>query len=81
MPYVPSQSLWHDIFRYTLLARQMLGIEPLPSGMTQPIDIFGQGTWRVTEDRGSWALWSDEVVSEEVSPPDVVGLLYHYLIH
>ena len=30
------------------------------------VDLMGQGTWRVNDDRSSWAVWSSPVLSEEV---------------
>eukprot|EP00040_Diaphanoeca_grandis_P033310 m.203819 g.203819 ORF g.203819 m.203819 type:complete len:558 (+) comp32864_c1_seq5:236-1909(+) len=49
---------------YTYRARQMLGLET--SELDSPADIIGQGTWRVNEDRATWAQWSAPVITEDV---------------
>eukprot|EP00040_Diaphanoeca_grandis_P033311 m.203824 g.203824 ORF g.203824 m.203824 type:complete len:565 (+) comp32864_c1_seq6:67-1761(+) len=49
---------------YTTRAQEVLGV--LPSPLTSPADVIGQGTWRVNADRATWAIWSVPVISEDV---------------
>jgi len=51
---------------YTAIAQQMLGVLPAPVAGFSPVQIIGQGTWRVNADRAVWAIWSVPVISEDV---------------